>query len=259
MTFALQGYAVINEMLSEPDLLLARELVARLIERHRRGDPAVITESVSVATVTRQHPQRNPDIDSRQVEDEPFIIGNLVSLDSRFARLFSIDALWSTAAKFLACTPREVVFHFSNITRKPPLKGPAVGWHRDADNTYCASTDHRALRLLLPLQQMSVNNGGTKIVAASHLPGATQTANDENFICNPTVAPRSCLVLHSEVLHGGSPNRSAAERDVIVIQFGVITSELQHRANELLSLSSRESFMNYVADSTQSVCMVKLI
>ncbi|MFA6921851.1 MAG: phytanoyl-CoA dioxygenase family protein [Gallionella sp.] len=250
MTFAHQGYAVINEMLSEPDLLLARELVAHLIERHREGDPAVVTESVSVAALTRQHPQRNPGIDSRQVEDEPFIIGNLVSLDSRFARLFSINALWSTAARLLVCAQEEVVFHFSNVTRKPPLKGPAIGWHRDADNTYFASADQRTLRLLLPLQQMSVNNGGTKIVAASHLPGATQTADDENFICDPTVAPRSCLVLHSKVLHGGSPNRSTAERDVIVIQFGVITSELRHRANELLSLSDRESFMNYVGNNT---------
>lgn len=244
MSFAHQGYAIVNDVFSEADLLLARELVAHLVARHRKGDPAVIAESISVAAVTRQHPQRNPGIISEQVENEPFIIGNLIALDSRFARLFCIASLWTTASKLLECAREEVVFHFSNVTRKPPLNGPAIGWHRDADNSYFASVDHRTLRLLLPLQHMSGDNGGTQIVASSHLPGATH----DDLISVPAIAPGSCLVLHSMVRHGGSPNRSNDERDVIVLQFGVISSELRHKADELLALSGREAFVKFIGN-----------
>lgn len=249
MNYSRQGFAIIEKVLCERDLLMARALVANLVERHRRRDPFVQAESVSLATVTRQHPQRNPDMDFCNMEDEPFIIGNLISLDTRFARLFCIEALWITAARFLRCTPGEVVFHFANVTRKPALNGPAIGWHRDADNAYFSSNDHRTLRLLLPLEQMSINNGGTSIVTGSHLPGARQTTDDENLVCIPIVVPGSCLALHSQVLHGGSPNRSASERDVIILRFGVITSELKHHADEVLSLSGRDSFINYVTNS----------
>jgi hypothetical protein len=62
MTYASQGYTVISAMLAAPELALARELAALLIQRHRCGEPAVIAEAVSVAAVTRQHPQRNPGV-----------------------------------------------------------------------------------------------------------------------------------------------------------------------------------------------------
>jgi hypothetical protein len=243
MTYASQGYAVISAMLSAPELALARELVARLVERHRSGESTVIAESVSVAAVTRQHPQRNPGLSADQWEHEPYIIGNLLALDARFASLFSTPTLWRWAGELLGCASEAVVFHLSNLTRKPAGNGPAIGWHRDARNTYCAAEDHRTLRFLLPLQPMSAVNGGTEIVAGSHLPGAAQTAEDSNLICCPAVAPGACLALHSEVLHGGAPNRGASERDVLVIQFGVASSILTCRADELLSLSGREAFL----------------
>ncbi len=241
MPFASQGFAVMNDVLPGPELSLARELVSRLIARHRSGEEAVISMGVSVATVTNQHPQRNPGVVAGQWQLEPYIIGNLVSLDVRFAALFSAQSIWLCAADLLSCLQEQVVFHFSNITRKPPLAGPAVGWHRDAHNTYFASSDRRTVRLLLPLQPMNETNGGTEVVAGSHL----SRAEPEGPVCCPQVSPGSCLALHSEVLHGGAPNRSASERDVIVLQFGVVTSELQHRAAELLSLSAREDIVRF--------------
>jgi ectoine hydroxylase-related dioxygenase (phytanoyl-CoA dioxygenase family) len=140
--------------------------------------------------------------------------------------LFSAPTLWLWAGKLLDCASEAVVFHLSNLTRKPAGNGPAIVWHRDARNTYCAAADHRTLRFLLPLQPMSAVNGGTEIVAGSHLPGAAQTADDTHLICCPPVSPGDCLALHSEVLHGGAPNRGTSERDVIVIQFGVAGSTL---------------------------------
>jgi Phytanoyl-CoA dioxygenase (PhyH) len=250
MTFSRQGFTVISNVLSESELVLARELVAHLVERHRAGDQAVVAESVSVAAITSQYPQRNPGVVSSQVEQEPYIIGNLVSLDPRFAKIFSVEALWVWAGELLGCASEDVVFHFSNVTRKPSFKGPAVGWHRDADNIYFAALDRRTLRFLLPLQPMSKVNGGTEVVAGSHLPdAAAQTVESGSLVCCPSVVPGSCLVLHSEVLHGGVPNRSSTERDVIVLQFGVATSELRHQGDEVLSLSDRKAFLRFSGSS----------
>ncbi len=243
MTFATQGFELVDNMLSAAELALARELAAGLIERHRAGDRAVAAAGVSVVAVTSQHPQRNPGVPAGRYGQEPYLIGDLLSLDIRFARIFAAKALWRWTGKFLGCATDEVVFHFSNLTRKPPLNGPAVGWHRDADNTYFASADRRTLRFLLPLQAMSAINGGTEILPGSHLPDAMQARKDDCASFCPTVAPGSCLALHSGVLHGGAPNRSTRERDVMVVQFGVSTSELRHRASELLSLSGRDAFV----------------
>lgn len=163
---------VVDNVFSPPQRVLASKLVTGLIEQHRTGNQAVVAESVSLALLTCQYPQRNPGIDSDEVEGEPDIIGNLVSLDSRFAKIFSVRVLWARAGEVLDCAPQKVVFHFSNITRKPAFKGPAVSWHRDADNTYFASVGGRTLRFLLPLQLMSKITGGPEIVMGYHLSGA---------------------------------------------------------------------------------------
>ncbi len=251
MTFAQQGFAIIDDLLAATELVLARELVAGLIARYRSGDQAVIAESISLASITDRHPQRNPGIVSKQVAREPYIIGNLISLDSRFARIFAAELLWYWASRLLSCSQEAVVFHFSNITRKPSLTGPAISWHRDRDNTYFASSDYRMLRFLLPMQPMSQINGGTEIIAGSHLSDITWTDVEKSEICYPTVNPGSCLVLHAGVLHGGSPNRSTTERDVIVLQFGVATSALRYQADEALSLFDRETFIHFSKNNLQ--------
>jgi len=241
MDFASQGYAVIDGLLDDSSLTAARGLVDRVVRQHRAGAAAPLACGISIADVTRQHPRRNPDIDPQQWANEPFIIGDLIALDSRFAAVFCSEALWQCAAALLACTPDEVVFHFCNLTRKPNGIGPAVGWHRDASNQYFASEDNRTMRLLLPLQGMSAANGATAVVPASHLdPGA-----DIDTALIPDVPAGAGLALHAAVLHGGSPNRSALERDVIVIQFGVRGSTLRHHADETLALAGRETFLAF--------------
>ncbi len=239
------GFAVVRGLLSADALALARALVADLVGRHRDGDRAVLAESVSVAEASRRHPQRNPGVDvDVAAEHEPYIIGNLTGLDRRAVVLFADEPLWRLAAMLLACNPGDVVFHLSNVTRKPARTGPAIGWHRDAGNAYFSALDDRSLRLLIPLQRMSAANGGTGIVPDSHLLGADDADDAVDAAVSPEMEPGDVLALHARVLHGGRPNRSTEDRDVIVVQFGVTSSELRRTDEaEALQLCGHRDFV----------------
>lgn len=156
-------------------MAFARTLSNELVGRYRAGEPAVLAGAVNIDEVSRQHPQRSsPGIEAARWKHEPFIIGDLLALEPRFARFLSIPSIpsiWTCAAELLDCAPRDLLFHFCNLTRKPGGIEPAVGWHRDADNRYFASHDARTLRLLVPLQLMSARNGGTAVVRAPTYPG----------------------------------------------------------------------------------------
>lgn len=245
--FASHGYSVIPRLICEQELAFTRELVTDLVDRYRGSEPTALSVGVAISDVSRQHPQRNPDIEPDRWKLEPFIIGDLLALDSRFARLLSQQSIWTCVAELLECAPSDLRFHFCNLTRKPSEIGPAIGWHRDAENKYFASHDGRTLRLLIPLQFMSARNGGTAVVPGSHI--QIDTPIDAAFC--PEVVPGACLALHSGTLHGGSPNRSEQERDVIVIQFGVCSSTLRYQANETLSLSTREDLLAFHQDTLE--------
>ncbi|MEF9897543.1 MAG: phytanoyl-CoA dioxygenase family protein [Pseudomonas sp.] len=244
MSFNLNGYAVVPELVTEGDLALARSLVGRLTERYRQGDVAALLAGVSISDAGRRNPQRNPGVDPEQWTQEPFIIGDLLALEPCFARLFSRESIWNCVAKLLDCMPSELLFHFSNLTRKPGMAGPAIGWHRDAQNNYFASEDGRTVRVLIALEHMSTENGGTAVVPRSHMDAL---AGIEDALC-PEVSPGSCLVLHSATLHGGTPNRSGRERDVIVMQFGLRSSSLRCQASECMALSSRDELLVFASN-----------
>ena len=81
-------------------------------------------------------------------------------MDARFAHILLSPLLWEYAAGLLECPLDECRFHFANITRKPAGIGPAINWHRDANNKYIAPADRRTLRILIPLQNMSDTKWG---------------------------------------------------------------------------------------------------
>ncbi len=167
-------------------------------------------------------------------------MGDLLALEPHFARLLVQRSLWECAAELLGCTPDELLFHFCNLTRKPGQAGPAVGWHRDGQNNFCATHDGRTVRLLIALQEMSSRNGGTAVVPYSHL-HADASVDAAQW---PEVAAGGCLALHSGTLHGGSPNRSGHDREVIVVQFGLRSSTLRCRPVDALALSTREALIH---------------
>ncbi|MDD1015079.1 phytanoyl-CoA dioxygenase family protein [Pseudomonas rubra] len=237
--FTQHGYAVIYDLLDVKLQTLLQQLAQQLVERHRAGEATVLAASVNIASVSQQHPERNPGVQGQDWMLEPFIIGDLMTLEPRFTSVLSAASVWTSVAALLGCETEEVVLHFCNLTRKPQSTGPAVGWHRDADNRYFASRDKRTLRLLIPLQAMSAENAGTAVVPGSH---RCQEAAIEHALC-PHVPVGAGLALHCEVLHGGAPNRSRLERDVLVIQFGVRSSVLSYQADEAYALADRDALV----------------
>lgn len=222
-----QGFAIARNLLPASTIQRARDMAADLVVRFRNGEDAVVSRGVSVARSVRLHPHRNPGVlPGAATEAEPYIIGDLTSLDDRAIHLLSSAALWRGAAACLGCGVDEVVFHLSSLTRKPARIGPALGWHRDAGNAYVSAADDRTVRVLVPLQPMSAANGGTAIVPGSHLSGA-DVPDAGGMACHPEVLPGSVLFLHARVLHGGGCNRSGSDRDVLVAQFGVAASTIR--------------------------------
>ena len=142
--FDQQGFMVIPDVLLTPYLELALQLASELISRHRLNDHAVRDAGLSIASV---HPDRNPDIQAEQWTNEPFILGDLIAMDGRFACILASPLLWEYAAGLLACPLDECRFHFANITRKLAGIGPAINWHRDANNKSIATADRRTLRI----------------------------------------------------------------------------------------------------------------
>ncbi len=240
--FAADGYAVVPGLLTGRQLGLAARLSRDLIERYRAGERLVTRDAISVADVTLRHPERNPGVDAARWEAEPFIIGDLVARDVRFAQVIALPSLWKCTSFLLGCSLQDVVFHHSNLTRKPAGVGPAIGWHRDASNTYFSTTDDKTVRFLLPLQLMSEDNGGTALIPGSHEAPQGCSSTDAIF---PRVSPGSGLALHSQILHGGYPNRGSENRDVIVLQFGVASSTLAYQGNEILSLCHYSEIRNF--------------
>ncbi len=195
-----------------------------------------MTDAVLVRQVTDRHPDRSPGCPVAVGIHEPFILGNLLSHDARFLSMLCHRPLWACEAACLSVDVSELVLHFCNLTLKAPLVGPAIGWHRDAANTFFSAADHRTVRMLVPSDEMLEINGGTAVAVGSHADPAGRDP-DQFEVVHPNVAPGSVLVLHPQVLHGSGPNRSIRSRRVMVVQFGVHGSRLLHCAPERHALS----------------------
>ncbi|MCB5190014.1 phytanoyl-CoA dioxygenase family protein [Methylobacillus arboreus] len=240
-----QGYQIFRNVLSHSWLQSTRDAAESVIQHYRENGPFGRENDVSLGELAQSRPQRNPGVDGSKWINEPFIIGDLLTQDGHFVSLLAEQALWSIAARLLATEIGQVIFHYSNLTRKPAGIGPSIVWHRDAENTYFCPNNDRLLRLLIPLQGMSRENGGTAVVPGSHLDTKIdKTTLDEHTVIHPELAAGDVLAIHSQLLHGGAPNRSHRERDVLIMQFGVAGATFRHQeVLELGALHPRGTFM----------------
>jgi ectoine hydroxylase-related dioxygenase (phytanoyl-CoA dioxygenase family) len=238
--FADCGFEVFTNVLSDRVIESMSQAADDLISRHRRADPLVVQDAISVSDVTARHPDRNPGVQPIECGAEPFIIGDVLRHDRRFMDVLIERSLWRCVAACLGADVSKLVFHFSNLTMKPAFIGPGVGWHRDCENTFFAAADARTARALMPLDPMDEGNAGTAIAVGSD---ERVDCRDPNAfeVVHPEVSPGSILVLGSRLLHGGAPNRSDRSRRLLVMQFGVCGSTLSHSTCELHSLSTHEA------------------
>ena len=182
----------------------------------------------------------------------PYIIGDLPAFGEAFRALLLLPALWQHASEVLDTA--EVVYHFSNVTNKPPLVGPRLNWHRDFPNGYICPRTSRFVRVLIPLDGMNQHNGCTQIIRNSHLltdeDALTSKKPSQLEIKPDTVTDILCdrgdvVFLHPKSIHGGGQNQSTRHRRVVIIQFGV--------AGEPLETNNRESFTEYTYQQMKDI------
>ncbi|MPS47954.1 phytanoyl-CoA dioxygenase family protein [Methylobacillus sp.] len=243
--YSTHGFQVFRRVLSPSWLQCTRDAVASIIRQYRTNAPLAQRNGVSLGEFSLAKPERNPGIDGSKLIHEPYIIGDMLTLDRRFVSLLSEYPLWSIAANLLETQAGNIIFHYANLTRKPAGIGPAISWHRDNENTYFCPEGDDFLRLLIPLQDMSQENGGTAVVPGSHLNHSMDKHTlDKDAIAHPDVEAGDVLAIHPCLLHGGSPNRSDRERDVIIVQFGIAGARFRFQEElETGALHTRATFI----------------
>ena len=84
------------------------------------------------------------------------------------------------------------------------------------------------------MQKVSVSNGGTGAVPGSHLISDAEALEREGIpesdmgSIYPVLGSGDVLAIHSKTIHGGGPNRSRRNRDLLAIQFGIRGVALLH-------------------------------
>jgi hypothetical protein len=242
MSFARDGYEIYQRFLDAEALESIQKATARACQRFREGEPYCLKHGISIGAYARSRPDRNPGVDADTFEREPYILGNLAGLDVDFRRFLSRESLWNVAAHLLEIDATEVVYHCSSVNRKPAKVGPGVGWHRDFTNEYISTIGPFFIRLMIALDPMNEDNAGIGFVPGSHSisddevvqRGNLQESNEGAFY--PNLAPGDMLAIHSKLIHGGGPNRSHCDRQLMVIQFGKQGATLRHFTAETESL-----------------------
>jgi len=144
--FQRDGYQLFPGCFSTREITAARKAVeticGKLTPDHPRWDSVVIPLSS-----LSEH--RNPGADSARLSSIPFLLTGLPVLSDALADLILSEALWTIAAKLLQ--NERVVYHFSNVTRKPAGIGPNLTWHRDYPNRGICPRRSEFFRALIPL------------------------------------------------------------------------------------------------------------
>ncbi len=169
-------------------------------------------------------------------EDCPYIIGDLLKVHSAFHSLICNSHLADISAQALAVD--NALFHFSNITLKPPRLGPLVGWHRDYPNKYICGTTSAQVRTLVFLHDTDQENGGLSFIPKSHkIDDADIDPQGRYEVDERQAVPLNCTsgsiaILHAKTLHSSFLNRSARPRTVVLVQWGAASNPLATKNSE---------------------------
>ncbi len=255
MDFLKLGYQFFSQVLDTETVVAARNEVEALCERARRG------ELEGAFPLSGLKESRNPGVSAEAMGTEPFLLPCLPAISEVFAEILGQGNIWEIAGEVLQT--KDVVYHFSNITRKPPRIGPNMSWHRDYPNQYlCPTNSRHCFRLLIPLEAMDLENGCTLALSGSHRVTDEVVTFEEkrkDFATEdavPLIAKAGdAYAIDSKVVHGGTENRSDRNRNLLVIQFGVRTSEFLYWAEERFTGLSREEISNISTFSGSAITM----
>ena len=224
MAFPDPGFQYFPRVVSASELAALLAEVEELCAQARRGELA------NVFPLSGLKPHRNPGVTLDEMGREPFLLTALPEISLVFVRILAQENLWALAAGLLETD--DVVYHFSNLTRKPARIGPNLTWHRDYPNKYiCPAASRHFFRLLIPLEKMDAENGCTLVIPQSHHVSDEQAVQEDMrpafdlaTAVPLTAQAGEAFAIHPKVIHGGTENRSARNRNLLVIQFAARTS-----------------------------------
>jgi ectoine hydroxylase-related dioxygenase (phytanoyl-CoA dioxygenase family) len=218
-----KGYAVI------PAFIPAQQIggLAAIIEAIQFGVAGLSERDKARLIMERDLPAHKRDgIAADQTGDAIFMIGDPPAFDARFASVLVEPELVSLVRQLLGTT--DIQYHFSNVVIKSARVGSGISWHRDYPNAYMCPQRSSFRRVMICLDGMDGNNGGTQFVRQSHLISdadahaakTSRTAPLPAEIETASSPPGSVVVIHPKSLHGGPPNASRAPRRNLVVQWG---------------------------------------
>lgn len=241
------GYHTFSNVYRQDVIEKARHAVARICRKVRPEDEAW---NRLITPLSALHEHRNPGLRQDSLQGIPFLIGELPTFSEALKEFVLHQPLWDIAQELLGSD--DVVYHFSNVTRKPAQVGPNLSWHRDYPNRYiCPEKSRDFVRALIPLEGMNEENGCTEALPQSHDitdEEAIQEEKKKDFDLRRIVPldakAGDVVMIHSKLLHGGRENRSTRERNLVVIQLGVNTDAFLYWNAERFSGLTREAIMD---------------
>lgn len=246
MRFSSQGYQIFRGVYKAIEIEYARQAVERICRDIRPGD--ALWER-NITPISSLEIPRNPGLRKDAIPSTPFLIGVLPLFSTVLKAFVLHPPLWEIAKDILGSG--EIVYHFSNVTRKPAYVGPSITWHRDYPNRYiCPKKSRDFFRALIPLEGMNRGSGCTEVVPKSHEitdEEAIQEEKKRDFdLCRSVpleVEAGDLVIIHPKLLHGGKENRSGRERNLVVIQFGLKTDAFLYWNEELFTGATRDGIL----------------
>ncbi len=238
MTFFEQGYQIFSNIYKQVEIECAEQAVERICWEIRPED---LRWKRNMTLISDLGDHRNPGLGKDVLQDIPFLIGELPAFSEGLKEFVLHQPLWDIAKDILGSD--EVVYHFSNVTRKPAYVGPKINWHRDYPNRYiCPQASSHFFRVLIPLEGMNEENACTEIIPRSHEITDVEAIQQEklrNFDTSASIPLETqigdMVIIHPKLLHGGRENRSMRGRTLVVIQFGAKTDAFLYWHEELFT------------------------
>src|SRR5262245_39885439 len=241
------GFVVVSQVFDQEAMRVLVEAVEDICERYRRGDESVRATGYSLSTYIEKFPNRSPGVPPLGLEDEPYLLG-VLARHAPIKTFLEREELWLLAAALLRVEVARLAYHYAQVVRSPARVGPALGWHRDFGNPYISTDGAGFVRLLLPLRPMDEMNGGTGVVAGSHLVTDDQARTSGSEEHGPDAVYPACtagdvLAMHSKAMHTRRVNRTDDDRDPLAVQFGRVDDPMLHVApDDYLSMCTRPAF-----------------
>jgi len=241
-----RGYVRFSNVYKQIEIEYAKQAVERICRKIRPGDKLWKRNITSLSTLGKH---RNPGLRKEGLRGIPFLIGALPVFSEVLKAFILHKPLWDIAKYILDSD--DVVYHFSNVTRKPAHVGPNIIWHRDYPNRYiCPYESKNFFRVLIPLEDMSRENGCTEVIPKSHQLSDQEAILkeqyrdfDESRAIPLEIEAGDVAIIHPKLLHGGRENRSALERNLVVIQFGRKKDTFLYWHEELFTGLTREEIL----------------